>query len=91
MVAVVPLVVRVVSAMTSQEYVRRIALISESNPRPLIATFHLSPKAGRAEIATRIRLNKSQRVMALAELSDGSFWSSRAEVVVTASACLDAD
>lgn len=87
----VPITVRVESAMTTQEHVRRITLVSESNPRPLIATFHLSPKSGRAEITTRIRLNKTQRVMALAELSDGSFWADRAEVVVTESACLDAD
>ena len=87
----VPITVRVTSAMSMQDHVRRIALISESNPRPVIATFHLSPKSGRAEITTRIRLNKTQRVMALAELSDGSFWSSQAEVIVTESACLDAD
>jgi sulfur-oxidizing protein SoxY len=87
----VPITVRIDSAMTTTEYVRRIVLISESNPRALIATFHLSPKSGRAEIATRIRLNKTQRVLALAEFSDGSFWSSSAEVVVTESACLDAE
>lgn len=87
----VPIRVRIDSAMTATEHVRRIALISESNPRALIATFHLTPKSGRAEIATRIRLNKTQRVLALAELSDGSFWSSSAEVVVTESACLDAE
>ena len=77
--------------MTAQEFVRRIVLVSESNPRPIIATFHLNIKSGRAEIATRIRLNKTQRVMALAELSDGSFWADRAEVIVTESACLDAE
>ena len=87
----VPITIRVESTMTAQEHVRRITLVSESNPRPLIATFHLSPKSGRAEITTRIRLNKTQRVMALAEFSDGSFWADRAEVVVTESACLDAD
>ncbi len=87
----VPITVRVDCAMTGQEYVRRIVLVSETNPRPLIATFHLNAKSGRAEIATRIRLNKTQRVMALAELSDGSFWADRAEVIVTESACLDAE
>jgi sulfur-oxidizing protein SoxY len=87
----VPVTVRVDSAMTAQEYVRRITLVSESNPRPLIATFHLNSKSGRAEISTRIRLNKTQHVMALAELSDGSFWAARAEVIVTESACLDAE
>ena len=87
----VPITVRVDSAMTLEDHVRRIALVSESNPRPLIATFHLSPQSGRAEIMTRVRLNKSQRLMALAELSDGTFWSGTAAVIVTESACLDAD
>ncbi len=87
----VPIIIRVESAMTEREYVRRIALVSESNPRPIIATFHLSAKSGLAEITTRIRLNRTQYVMAIAELSDGTFWSDRAEVIVTESACLDAD
>ena len=55
-----------------------------------MATFHLGPQAGRAEVATRVRLHGSQRVLAIAQLSDGSFWSGSAEVEVTESACLDA-
>jgi sulfur-oxidizing protein SoxY len=55
-----------------------------------MATFHLDPAAGRAQVATRVRLNGSQRVLAIAQLSDGSFWSGEAEVEVTESACLDA-
>ena len=86
----VPLKLSVASPMTPAEHVRRIVLLSERNPRPLIATYHLGPKSGKALIATRIRLNGSQRLLALAELSDGSFWSGAAEVIVTESACLDA-
>lgn len=87
----VPIVVKVDSPMTADNHVRRIRLVSENNPRPLIATFHFSPRSSRAEITTRIRLNKTQRVVALAEMSDGTFWSAQAEVIVTESACLDAD
>ncbi|MGH8650010.1 MAG: thiosulfate oxidation carrier protein SoxY, partial [Burkholderiales bacterium] len=65
-------------------------LLSERNPRPVMATFHLGPQSGRAQVATRVRLNGSQRVLALAQLSDGSYWSGDAEVEVTESACLDA-
>jgi sulfur-oxidizing protein SoxY len=50
----------------------------------------LGPRAGRAELATRVRLNGTQRIVALAELSDGSWWSGQADIVVTESACLDA-
>ena len=45
--------------------------------------------AGRAKVTTRIRLAGSQRVVAIAVLSDGSAWSDEAEVVVTSAACLD--
>jgi len=86
----VPLKVSVVSPMTAADHVRSITLLSGRNPRPLIATFHLGPKAGRPEVATRVRLNGSQRVLAVAQLSDGSYWSGSAEVEVTESACLDA-
>ncbi len=86
----VPLKVSVTSPMTAADHVRSITLLSEKNPRPVIAAFYLGPKAGRAEVVTRVRLNGSQHVIAIAQLSDGSYWSGSAEVEVTESACLDA-
>ena len=86
----VPLKVSVQSPMTAADHVRSVTLLSERNPRPVIATFYLGAKAGRAEVITRVRLNGTQRVLAIAQLSDGSYWSGDAEVVVTESACLDA-
>jgi sulfur-oxidizing protein SoxY len=86
----VPLKISVTSPMTAADHVRSITLLSGRNPRPLMATFHLGPKAGRAQVATRVRLNGTQRVLAVAQLSDGSYWSGSAEVEVTESACLDA-
>lgn len=86
----VPLSVSVDNPMTAADHVRSITLLSARNPRPLMATFHLGPASGRAKVATRVRLAGSQRVLALAQLSDGSWWSGDAEVEVTESACLDA-
>ena len=86
----VPLSVSVDSPMTAADHVRSITLLSSRNPRPLMATFHLGPTSGRAQVATRVRLAGTQRVLALAQLSDGSWWSGDAEVEVTESACLDA-
>jgi sulfur-oxidizing protein SoxY len=85
----VPMRVSVASGMTSADYVKSIHLLSDRNPVPRMATFHLGPRAGRAEIRSRVRLAGSQRVTAIAELSDGSFWSASAQVVVTLSACMD--
>ncbi|MDH5537171.1 MAG: sulfur oxidation protein SoxY [Betaproteobacteria bacterium] len=86
----VPLKIAVESAMTAADHVRRIIILSERNPRPVIATFYLSPKCGRPEVATRVRLNGTQRVLVIAQLADGEYWSGSAEVEVTESACLDA-
>lgn len=81
--------VDVQSPMSPDDHVRRIALFNEKNPQADIAIFHLGPRAGRARIATRIRLATSQTVVAVAEMSDGSFWSSQANVVVTLAACIE--
>ncbi len=77
------------SPMSPQDHVKVIALVSSRNPEPNMARFYLGPRAGRADIATRVRLAGSQRVMAVAEMSDGSFWLDSHEIVVTMSACLD--
>lgn len=86
----VPLKVSVDSPMSAADHVRSITLLSERNPRPLMATFYLGARAGRAEVVTRVRMNGSQRLLVIAQLSDGTFWSGSAEVEVTESACLDA-
>jgi sulfur-oxidizing protein SoxY len=86
----VPIRVLVDSPMTAADHVKTITLVSERNPRPIMAVFHLGPRTGKAEVATRVRLNGSQRVTAIARLSDGSEVSAVAEVEVTESACLDA-
>ena len=81
--------VRVESAMTAAEHVRAVHLISEKNPVRELASFWLGPHSGRAEVASRIRLNGSQRMLAIAELSDGSFWSDAVDIEVREAACTD--
>ena len=85
----VPLAVTVESPMTESEHVRAIHIFTEKNPQPDVISVRLGPRAGRASVATRIRLADTQTVIAVAELSDGSFWSDRASVVVTLAACLE--
>jgi sulfur-oxidizing protein SoxY len=81
--------VSVDSPMTDVEHVRRIALFNAKNPQADVAVFRLGPRSGRAEVSTRVRLATSQTVAAVAELSDGSFWSSEAEIIVTLAACIE--
>lgn len=85
----VPLVVTVDSPMTETDFVKAIAVFNERNPQPNIGTFHLNPHSGRAFVSTRIRLGDSQTIMAVAQLSDGTFWSGTAELIVTLPACVE--
>ena len=85
----VPMTVSIDSPMTAAEHVKRIHVFNEKNPQPYIASFHLGPRAGKAEISTRVRLADSQTVVAIAELSDGSFWSASADMIVTLAACIE--
>lgn len=83
----VPLKVQIESPMTAADYVKSIHILSEKNPRPVIARFHLNPRSGKAEISTRVRLAGSQQLVAVAVMSDGSSWLGTADVVVIAAAC----
>lgn len=85
----VPLRIAVDSPMTEVDHVRRITILAERNPRPVVASFTLGPYSGRAEIATRIRLADIQDVLAVAQMSDGTYWMGGAHVIVTELACLD--
>jgi sulfur-oxidizing protein SoxY len=85
----VPMTVSVASPMTAEDHVKSIYVFNEKNPQPNIGNFYLGPRAGRAQVSTRIRLADSQKVVAIAHLSDGSFWSTTIEVVVTLAACTD--
>lgn len=85
----VPLSVEVESPMTAADHVKAIHVFTERNPQPYVLSAHLGPRAGRARIATRARIGDTGTVTAIAQLSDGSFWSDSVKVVVTLSACLE--
>lgn len=85
----VPLSVEVESPMTAADHVKAIHIFTERNPQPYVLTAHLGPRAGRARIATRARIADTGTVTAIAQMSDGSFWSDSVKVIVTLSACLE--
>ena len=85
----VPMTVSVESPMTADAHVKSIHVFNEKNPQPNIGNFYLRPGAGRAQVSTRIRLADSQKVTAIARLSDDTFWSATADVVVTLAACTE--
>ena len=85
----VPMTVSVAHPMAPEDHVRSIHVFNEKNPQPNIGNFYLGPRAGRVQVSTRIRLADSQKVVAIAHLSDGSFWSATVEIVVTLAACTE--
>jgi sulfur-oxidizing protein SoxY len=85
----VPVTIAVESPMSEADHVRGIALFNEKNPQPHVIAARFGPRSGRARLATRIRLATSQTLVAVAELSDGTYWSDSAEVIVTLAACVE--
>ena len=85
----VPLTVSVDSPMTTADHVRAIHVFTEKNPQPNVISAWLGPRAGRARLSTRARIADTGIVTAVAQMSDGSFWSDSVQVVVTLSACLE--
>ena len=85
----VPITVTVDSPMTAADHVTAIAVFNERNPQREVAKFLLGPRCGRASVSTRIRLATSQKLVAVARMNDGSFWSHSVDVIVSIAACLE--
>lgn len=84
----VPVTILVESPQTAAQHVSAIHIFATRNPTPGVASFRLTPLLARAEVQTRIRLSEEQRIIALAQLSDGSVRRAVAEVRVTMGGCL---
>jgi sulfur-oxidizing protein SoxY len=85
----VPVTISVESPMTAADHVKSIHLFNEKNPQPNVIGVHLGERAGKAQFSTRIKLAAAQTIVAVAQLSDGSFWSGDADVIVTIAACVE--
>lgn len=83
----VPIAVAVESPMTERDHVRAVHVVADGNPNPGVVSFAFTPAAGRCEVGFRIRLAQSQRITAIAELSDGSYWRASRSVTVTVGGC----
>jgi sulfur-oxidizing protein SoxY len=83
----VPISISIDSPMTADDYVKAVHIFAEGNPRPDVASFHFTPACGEATCSTRIRLAKTQNIVAVAEMSDGAVYLAKAEVKVTIGGC----
>ncbi len=75
------------SPMTATDHVKAIHVFNEKNPQPNVLSVRLGPHAGKAAVSTRMRLATTQQVIAIAEMSDGTFWSDAADIFVALAAC----
>ena len=64
-----------------------ILVLATGNPTPPVATFNFGPLAATQAASTRIRLAKTQDLVAIAKLADGSFAKASATVKVTIGGC----
>lgn len=83
----VPMSLSVESPMTDSDYVKTVHVFAEGNPVPEVASFHFTPMNGVAEISTRMRMAKTQNIIAVAEMSDGSIFMDSVQVKVTIGGC----
>ncbi len=83
----VPVSVTVESPMSEESYVQSVLILADGNPEPGVATFNFSPMSGEAAATTRIRLAKTQNVVAVARMNDGSFFMDKKLVKVTIGGC----
>jgi sulfur-oxidizing protein SoxY len=81
--------VSVESPMTETDYVKAVHLISEKNPVPIVASFYFTPAMAEAKVSANIRLAASQKLTAVAIMSDGSVWTGEKDIVVAIAACID--
>ena len=83
----VPVTVSVESEMTDKSFVKAIYIAADGNPNPGVAVFELTPLAGKAEVALRVRLQQTEKIVAVAEMNDGSLYMASREVKVTIGGC----
>ncbi|MGO9574496.1 MAG: thiosulfate oxidation carrier protein SoxY [Terriglobales bacterium] len=83
----VPMTITVDSPMTEGSHVTDVLVVAEANPRPIVVTFHFSPASGVAEVSTRIRMAKTENIIAVAKMNDGSVYVAKKEVTVTVGGC----
>jgi sulfur-oxidizing protein SoxY len=84
---VVPLNIDVDSPMTEQDYVKAVHVFADGNPLPQVVTYKFTPQSGKAAASVRMRLAQTQNVIAVAEMSNGALYTTKAQVKVTIGGC----
>lgn len=83
----VPVSVMAESPMTADDYVTAMHVFADGNPFPDVASYHFGPHNGKAAVSIRLRLARSQAVVAVAEMSNGAVYIGRKKIKVTIGGC----
>ena len=83
----VPISMSVESAMGGDDLVDSVIILADGNPNPAVITFHFTEMSGRAEATTRMRLAKTQNVLAIARMKNGAVYMDKKQVKVTIGGC----
>ncbi len=83
----VPASVSVDSAMTADDMVESVTILADDNPYVETVTFRFTELSGEASVSTRIRLARTQNVIALARMKDGSVFVDRKRIEVVVGGC----
>jgi sulfur-oxidizing protein SoxY len=81
--AVVPVMVRTYVSQQPDRYVKHMYLIIDENPSPFGVKFTMTPRSGRADVETRVRMESASPIRVIAEMNDGSLWMDSAIVYGT--------
>ncbi|MCW5718922.1 MAG: thiosulfate oxidation carrier complex protein SoxZ [Bauldia sp.] len=74
--------------MTQESYVQSLHVYALKNPAPEVADYFFSPLSGRAEIATRIRINETMSIGVIARISTGEVIVAEREILIVTIGCL---
>ena len=84
---VVPVNVEVESPMTDADYVKSVHVFADGNPLPGVVSYHFTPACGKAAASTRMRLAQTQNIVCVAEMSNGTLYTTKSNVKVTIGGC----
>lgn len=83
----VPFTLSVDSPMTEASYVKALHIFASGNPQVGVASYTFTPLSGKAAVSSRMRLARTQDIVAVAALSDGKFLLGKRNVKVTIGGC----
>ena len=84
---VVPVNVDVESPMTDVDYVKAVHIFADGNPLPGVVTYRFTPACGKASASTRMRLAQTQNIVCVAEMSNGTLYTTKSNIKVTIGGC----